>query len=254
MFEEGKMEDKMKGKVKKMKKIIILIPCYNEELGISKVIKSIPKKQLKKLGYSTEVLVIDNNSQDKTSEIAKKAGARVIFEPRQGKGNALRTGFRNISSDTDYVVMLDGDNTYKAKEIPRLIEPLESNFCDVIVGSRLEGKMNGKAMSFSHRLANWFFTFITRNFYRANVTDTCTGFFAWKIKVVNKLNGYIKSPGFAIEAEMITKMAKLGYKIYSVPITYDKRAGNSESKLSPIWDGIKITWMLIKNIWWKPRE
>jgi dolichol-phosphate mannosyltransferase len=194
--------------------------------------------------------VVDSASSDRTAEVARKLGVRVVRAPA-GKGNAIRTGFRSISKDTDFVVMLDGDDTYKGHEIPRMIEPLESGFCDVIIGSRLEGRMNSKSMSFSHRLANWFFTFTTRQFYRANVTDTCTGFFAWKRKVVKKLNGCIKSPGFAIEAEMITKMARLGYKVYSVPITYDPRHG--ESKLAPIGDGLRITWMLYKNIWWRAR-
>ena len=85
-----------------------------------------------------------------------------------------------------------------------------------------------------------------------NTTDICTGYFAWKKEVVDELSPHIKSKGFAIEAEMITKMAKLGFKIYSVPITYDKREGNS--KLSPYHDGIKITWMLLKNTIWSPLE
>lgn len=231
-----------------------MIPCYNEEKGVGKVIDEIPKNKLKKQDYEIEILVIDNNSKDKTSEIAKKKGARVILEKKQGKGNAVRAGFSNISKDTDFVVMLDGDNTYKSHEILRLIEPLESGFCDVIVGSRLEGKTNGHSLSFSHKLANWFFTFLTRRLYGANITDTCTGYFAWKREVTEHLNGHIKSEGFAIEAEMITKMSRLGYKLYSVPITYDPRDGETKSSLSPIKDGIRITWMLIKNAGWKPEK
>lgn len=233
-----------------MKKISIVIPCYNEEKGIGKVIASVPKDKFETLGYEFEIIVVDNNSKDKTSEVAKSHGARVIFERKQGKGHALVTGFRNVSDNTDYIVMLDGDNTYKPKEIPRLVEPLESDFCDVIIGSRLEGKLNGTSLSLSHRLANWFFTFFVRKFYLVNTSDTCTGYFAWKKKVIDELVPYIKSSGFAIEAEMITKMARLGYKIYSVPITYDAREG--DSKLSPIMDGIKITWMMIRNLTWKP--
>lgn len=233
------------------KKITVLIPCYNEERGIEKVINDIPIKKLGNLGYATEVIVIDNNSSDQTARIAKEKGAKIVKERKQGKGSALKTGFDAISKDADYVVMLDGDNTYKSKEIPRLIEPLESNFCDVIIGSRLEGKINGNSMSFSHRLANWVFTFIVRRFYLVNTTDTCTGYFAWKKKVTDNLAPHIKSDGFAIEAEMITKMARLGYKIYSVPITYDPREGNS--KLSPSLDGIKIAWMLFKNLSWSPK-
>ena len=233
-----------------MKKITILIPCYNEEKGIGKVISCVPKDKLKKLGYKFEILVIDNNSKDKTTKVAKSHGATVVFEEKQGKGHALVTGFKNVSDDTDYVVMLDGDNTYRPSEIDRLIEPLESGFCDVIIGSRLEGKRNGTALSFSHKLANWFFTFFVRIFYLVNTTDTCTGYFAWKKKVIDQLIPHIESDGFAIEAEMITKMAKLGYNIYSVPITYDHREG--DSKLSPLIDGIKITWMMVKNLKWKP--
>jgi len=235
-----------------IKKITVLVPCYNEEKGIGKVIDGVPIKKLAYLNYKTEIIVINNNSSDHTIKVAQEKGAKVVSEKRQGKGNALKTGFRSISSDTDYVVMLDGDNTYKSEEILRLIEPLENGFCDVVLGSRLEGKINDCSFSLSHRLANWFFTFFVRRFYLVNTTDACTGYFAWKKKVIDELTPHIKSNGFAIEVEMITKMAKLGYKIYSVPITYDRREGHS--KLSPIPDGIKITWMLFKNLIWKPQE
>jgi len=234
-----------------MKKITLMVPCYNEEKGIVEVMKDVPYEKMKKLGYKIEVLVIDNNSKDNTAKVAKKLGARVVFEPKPGKGNAIKKGFQSISRDTDYVVMVDGDDTYKPYEMNRLIEPLESGFSDVIIGSRLEGNMKGRAMSFSHRLANWFFTFITRRFYGANVTDTCTGYFAWTKHAVTTLNSHIQSKGFAIEAEMITKMARLGLRIHSVPITYDPRHG--ESKLAPISDGLKITGMLFRNINWKAR-
>jgi len=236
-----------------MKKITLLIPCYNEEKSIAKVIDSVPKDKLKKAGYNIEILVINNNSKDKTAEIAKKKGARVIDENKQGKGNAIKTGFKSLSKDTDYVVMVDGDNTYNPNEMLRLIEPLDSGFCDVVIGSRLEGKMNGNALSLSHRLANWFFTFITRHFYsNANVSDTCTGYFAWTRKAITTLNGYIQSGGFAIEAEMITKMSRLGLHIFSVPITYSPRHAETKSNLHPIGDGLKITHMLLRNINWKP--
>jgi len=235
---------------KEIKKITILIPCYNEEKGIGKVISGVPLKKLAYLNYKSEIIVINNNSSDRTIKVAIEKGAKIVTEKKQGKGNALKAGFRNIGSDTDYVVMLDGDNTYKSEEIIRLIEPLEDGFCDVILGSRLEGKINDSSFNTSHRLVNWFFTFFIRRLYLVNTTDTCTGYFAWKKKVVDELAPHIESNGFAIEVEMITKMAKLGYKIYSVPITYDRREGHS--KLSPILDGLKITWMLFKNLTWKP--
>ncbi len=250
-FIDRRVSDRRKNKTN-LKKITILIPCYNEAEGIGKVIDNVPNGKLANLGYKTEVIVIDNNSTDNTIEIARSKGSKVVSEKKQGKGNAIRTGFKKISNDSHYIIMLDGDNTYKPKEIPRLIEPLENDFCDVVVGSRLEGKINIGSLSHTHRLANWFFTFLVRRLYLVNTTDICTGYFAWKKEVIDDLSPHIKSEGFAIEAEMITKMARLGYKIFSVPITYDKREGNS--KLSPYFDGIKITWMLFRNLKWKPKK
>lgn len=247
---DRRISDRRKNKAN-LKKITILIPCFNEEKGIGKVIDGVPNKKLAHLGYQTEIIVINNNSTDNTIKVAREKGYKVVSEKKQGKGNAVRTGFRNISNDTDYVVMLDGDDTYKSKEIPRFIEPLENDFCDIVVGSRLEGKLSGDSLIFSHRLANWFFTFLVRRLYLVNTTDICTGYFAWKKEVIDKLTPHIKSGGFGIEAEMITKMAKLGFKIFSVPITYDKRAG--DSKLSPYLDGLKIISVLLKNLTWKPK-
>ena len=231
-----------------MKKITVLIPCYNEEKGIEKVIKGIPIEWLLKMGFITEVVVIDNNSTDKTSQIAKASNATVLFEPKKGKGSAIKAGFLSISGDTDYVVMLDGDDTYKSYEIPRLIEPLDSGFCDVIVGSRLGGKVNQGAFKFSNRVANWGYTFLVRQFYGANITDVLSGYFAWKRQVVEELNPHLNSDGFTIEMEMITKMVKFGYDIYSVPITYAQRAGHT--KISVFKDGFYILKMLFSNLFW----
>lgn len=233
-----------------MKKISVIIPCYNEEKGVGKVIKNIPTDKLSKLGYSTEIIVIDNNSKDKTSDVALKAGAKVIYETKQGKGNAVINGFKMISGDTDYVVMLDGDNSYDSKEMLRLIEPLENDFCDVVIGTRLAGKITGSSMPRFNRLGNWLFTFLLRTSYCGNVTDVCSGYFAWKKKVVKELAKHIESDGFSIEMEMVAKMSKLGYSIYSVPITYKNRVGKTE--LKPVKDGIKILHAWGRNLWWKP--
>ena len=158
-----------------MKKITVVIPCYNEEDGIAAVVRSFPRAALRRQGYLLEVLVVDNNSKDQTAEVARAAGARVLHEPQQGKGNAIRAGFYNISDDTDYVVMCDGDDTYKAHEILRLVEPLDSGFCDVVIGSRLSGKIAEGSMKGLNRLGNWGFSFLVRYIYGVNVTDTLTG-------------------------------------------------------------------------------
>ena len=231
-----------------MEKISVLIPCHNEEKGIGKVIDSLPTDILEMLGYETEVIVIDNNSTDRTAQVAREKNAKVIYEGKKGKGSALRAGFNALSEDAKYIVMLDGDDTYKAREIPRLIEPLASNFSDVIIGSRLGGKTKKKAFRFQNRAANWFFTFLVRHFYQANITDVLSGYFAWKREVVEKLKPHLKSDGFSIEMEMITKMVKLGFEIYSVPITYDQREG--ETKINTAKDGVKILNMFFKNLFW----
>lgn len=233
-----------------MKKLTVLIPCYNEEKGIGLVIDDIPVKSLRHLGYKTNIVVIDNNCEDKTAKIALSKRAKVIKEPSQGKGNALITGFKRVCGNSDYIVVIDGDNTYKAREIPRLLEPLESGFCDVIAGSRIGGKTVSGSIAFSHRFINWAFAFFVRQFYRANITDVLTGFIAFKSDVVKTLIPNLHSSNFTIEMEMMTKLRKLGYNIYSVPLTFDQRVGRS--KIHPYKDGIQILLMFISNLRWKP--
>ena len=233
-----------------MKKITVVIPCYNEEDGIAAVVRSFPRAALRRQGYLLEVLVVDNNSKDQTAEVARAAGARVLHEPQQGKGNAIRAGFYNISDDTDYVVMCDGDDTYKAHEILRLVEPLDSGFCDVVIGSRLSGKIAEGSMKGLNRLGNWGFSFLVRYIYGVNVTDTLTGYFAWKRDVVQRLRQHLTSSGFSIEMEMITKMARMGYQMYSVPITYEPRLG--ESSLRPVHDGVRILREFVRQLRWRP--
>lgn len=234
-----------------MKKITAIIPCYNEEEGIASVIKGFPYRKLKSQGFALEVLVVDNNSKDRTAEVAREAGAIVVHEPKQGKGNAIRTAFYNISDDTDYVVMLDGDDTYRSEEMLRLVELLDSGFCDAVIGSRLGGKMNKGSMKGFNRLGNWVFSFLVRTVYKVNVTDTLTGYFGWSRAAVVHLRQHVQSSGFAIEMEMITKMARMGYDIYSVPITYAPRLG--ESSLRPIHDGARILREFVKQLKWRPR-
>lgn len=234
-----------------MKKITVLIPCYNEEAGIGSVIDNIPIDLLRRRGFKTNIVVIDNNCKDKTVEIAaSKKGVKVIAEHSQGKGSALITGFKYVCNDSDYIVVIDGDDTYKPQEILRLIEPLESGFCDVIAGSRIGGKTVRGSFAFSHRFINWAFAFIVRQFYQANITDALTGFIAIRSDVVQTLIPNLHSTNFTIEMEMITKMKKLGFTIYSVPITYDRRMG--KSKLNSYSDGFKILCMFIGNLRWSP--
>ena len=232
------------------KKIIVIVPCYNESEAIASVLKAFPHKDLSRLKWTVEVIVVDNNSTDCTGEIARQHGAEVIIEKIQGKGNAMLLGLRAVPADADYVVMLDGDDTYKPREILRMIEPLDSGFCDVILGSRIQGKITIGAMSGTSRVGNWLFSFLVRCFYQVNVTDVLTGYFAWKKSALDKMLPHIKSSGFEIEMEMITKMARLGVEVYSVPISYHPRKGIS--KLNHYRDGLLIFGTFLANLHWTP--
>ncbi|HVZ10875.1 MAG TPA: glycosyltransferase [Candidatus Paceibacterota bacterium] len=236
---------------KKLPKIIALVPCYNEELGIGAVIKGFPTEKVRTAGYDLEIVVIDNNSKDNTAKISAALGATVLHEPQKGKGNAMRHGFDYaLAAGADYIVMLDGDNTYRPAEILRMIEPLNSGFCNVVIGSRLGGRMSEGSMKFLNRAGNWVYSHLVRYFYRVNVTDALTGYFAWTHAALERMRPHLKSNGFAIEMEMVTKMARLGEEIYSVPISYDDRAGHTN--LRPFYDGSRILLMFTRNLFWKP--
>ncbi len=229
--------------------ITALIPCRNEELGIGAVIQAFPRARLLRHGFALNIVVIDNASTDRTAEVAREHGARVVHEPTRGKGNAMRRAFLEIG-DADFVVMLDGDDTYLAAEIMRLVELIDSGFCDAVAGSRLGGRIVDGSMPLFNRAGNWLFSHIVRYLYRVNVTDVLTGYFAWRADVLVALREHIRSPGFTIEMEMITKMARMGYQVYSVPITYRHRTGGSH--LRPLFDGARILRECFRNIAWRP--
>ncbi|MDO5499612.1 MAG: glycosyltransferase family 2 protein [Propionibacteriaceae bacterium] len=233
-----------------LKKLTIVIPCYNEADSIHELILAIPHERLRAIGVETRVLVVDNNSSDSTADLARAAEAEVIFEGAQGKGHALRSAFRTIPEDTDFVAMLDGDNTYNPSELPRMIEPLVSGFADVVLGSRLGGRIREGSMRGVNRLGNWLFTFLVRTFCEANATDVLTGYFAWRKPVLDELRPHLQSSGFAIEMEMVTKMAALGHRVTSVPISYHPRLGSSS--LNPVEDGLRILRCFATNLAWRP--
>jgi glycosyltransferase involved in cell wall biosynthesis len=232
-----------------MKTLTVVIPCYNEANDIGTVIKGFPRRQLAARGYTLDVLVVDNNSTDNTAEVAAAAGARVLHEPKQGKGNALRTGFYNITDETDYVVMLDGDGTYHAHEVLRLVELLESGFADVAVGSRLGGSIQHDAMRRSTRLGNWLFSLMTRAVYGVNCTDVLSGYFAWKRDVVVELRQHLQSDDFAIAMEMIIKLSRMGYRVYSVPVTYAPGVGVPRQRSA--YDGLRILRAFVRHLAWR---
>ncbi len=231
-------------------RLTVIIPCYNEEKGIAKVLSRIPNTFHER--YQLEIVVVDNNSSDATAAVAHSYGATVISERRQGKGHAMLKGFWHITNEVDYVAMIDGDGSYEIQELPRLMELLESKFCDAVIGSRLHGRVSYGSMPRFNRYGNWLFTFLSRVGYETNVTDVCSGFFAWRADVVRTLRLYLQEPRFSLEMEMMAKMARLGYRTNSVPITYKLRAG--KSSLHPVKDGARIMGTWLKNLSWSPER
>jgi len=226
-----------------MKHVTFLLPAYNEERAIGPLLKNVRKYQ------KSRVIVIDNNSNDRTAEIAKKSGANVLRERKQGKAFAIKTGFENIKSE--FAVMLDADNTYDPKDAQKLVQPLMKDEADVVLGSRLLGKRENGSISRLNLLGNHILSFFASLLY-SNVSDVCTGYWAFKRNVIEQLlKEGIDSDGFDLEAEMFSKISKNNFRVLEIPINYRNRL--DDPKLNSVNDGVKIFVRLLTN-WLKIRR
>jgi dolichol-phosphate mannosyltransferase len=218
-------------------KVSVIIPTLNEEGAIGKVLEGI-HKTLRQSSLTYEILVIDGNSHDSTREIATGNGARVIVEKRRGKGIAMKTGFR--IAEGDYVVMLDGDNTYDPNEIPKMLGPLINNEADVVLGKRIQQK---DSMTKMNTFGNRIITHLIKNLYKIPVDDVCTGYWAFSKNVMKSLRN-IEAVGFDLEACMLIKSARSGFVVSEVPVNYRQREG--KAKLRPLQDGLVIAGATIR--------
>ena len=215
-----------------MEKIAVLIPCYNEELTIEKVITDF-KKELP----DADIYVYNNNSKDKSKEIALNAGAIVIDEFKQGKGNVVRAQFRDI--DADIYVMVDADDTYPAEMVHKLIEPIKTGEADMTIADRLSNgtyyKENKRPF---HELGNNFVRFVINTLFRANIKDIMTGYRGFSKRFIKNMP--VTSKNFEIETEMSLYALDKNFTIKEIPIDYRDRPEGSVSKLHTIRDGIKV--------------
>ena len=228
-------------------KTAILIPCYNEELTIEKVIKDF-KRELPE----AEIYVFDNNSKDRTAEIARNNGAIVRHEYRQGKGNVVRTMFREI--DADIYVMVDGDDTYPAEEVHKLIEPIKQGRADMVIGDRLtNGTYQKENKRHFHEFGNNLVRKSINLLFKTNLKDIMTGY-----RVFSKIfvkNMPVMSPKFEIETEMSLHALDKKFIIEEIPIVYRDRPEGSVSKLNTVSDGIKVVKTIVKMFKdFKPRQ
>lgn len=202
--------------------ISVVIPALNEEKAIYNIVKRVPRKIE---GEKVEVIVVDNNSSDRTAELARKAGARVVSEKERGKGNAMKTGVKNSLGNK--IVFLDGDGTYPPELIPELVGLL--NKCDMAVGSRLLAKETAKDLE--TYLLYRIIPRIWRLYKNFKTSEPITGMRAIRKSDWNKLE--IKAKGFLIEPEIEVKAVRNKFKIIEIPVPCIKRIGKSKFSTSP---------------------
>ncbi len=213
------------------KKIAVLIPCYNEAKTIEKVVKD-----YKSVLPNADIYVYDNNSNDKTDEIAKKAGAIVRYEYRQGKGNVIRTMFREI--DADCYLMIDGDDTYPKENAKEMCDLVLSGKADMVIGDRLSSTYFTENKRPFHNLGNKMVRFLINKLFKNNIKDIMTGYRAFSYEFVKSFP--VLSKGFEIETEMTIHAVDKNFKLIEVPVTYRDRPEGSVSKLNTYSDGFKV--------------
>lgn len=218
--------------------VTIVLPARNEETAIGKTLRSLPLSTLRALGFESEVIVLDGRSEDRTAEIARAWGARVLPDPEPGKGAALRharSGFRG-----EYTVMLDADGTYPPDAIPRVLSELSWGGADIVMGSRLPqpGSMKG-----SHLLGNVMLSIMASVLYRRFCPDVCTGLWGFRTEALRTLP--LQSQGFGLEAELFALASRLGYRIQQLRFDYLPR--NGRAKLSGGHDGLRIVRRLMRS-------
>lgn len=230
-----------------MEKIVVLIPCYNEEITIQKVVTDF-KKELP----NCEVYVYDNNSKDATVAKAIDAGAIVRYEYNQGKGNVIRRMFREI--DADIYVMVDGDDTYPANQVHKLIEPIKKGEADMVVGDRLSNGTYGKENKRKfHQFGNDLVKNSINKLFKTKLNDIMSGYRAFNKIFVKNIP--VLSPNFEVETEMTLHGLNKRFRIKEVQIEYKDRPSGSTSKLNTIKDGIKVLKTIIKMYKdYKPRQ
>ncbi|MBR3161778.1 MAG: glycosyltransferase [Bacilli bacterium] len=215
----------------KKNKIAVLIPCYNESKTIKKVINDY-RKELP----DADIYVYDNNSTDKTDEIAKKAGAIVKYEYRQGKGNVIRTMFREI--DADCYLMIDGDDTYPAENAKEMCDCVLSGKADMVIGDRLSSTYFTENKRPFHNFGNKLVRFLINKLFKNNIRDIMTGYRAFSYDFVKGFP--VLSKGFEIETEMTIHAVDKNYKLIELPVQYRDRPEGSVSKLNTYKDGFRV--------------
>ncbi len=214
-----------------MAKIAVLIPCYNEEKTVGKVVAD-----YKAALPEADIYVYNNNSTDRTAEIAEKAGAIVRNEYRQGKGNVVRSMFRQI--DADCYLMIDGDDTYPAENAREMVEYVLSGQADMVIGDRLSSTYFTENKRPFHNLGNVLVRRLINWLFHSHINDIMTGYRAFSRTFVKGFP--VLSRGFEIETEMSIHAVDKNLLLKEIPVTYRDRPDGSESKLNTYSDGFRV--------------
>ena len=220
-----------------MDKIAVLIPCYNEEKTIGKVVRDV-----KEALPEATVYVYDNNSVDKTVELALEAGAIVRHEYKQGKGNVIRRMFREINAQC--YLMIDGDDTYPLDCAAQMVDRVITYHADMVVGDRLSSTYFTENKRPFHNFGNSLMRIGINGLFRADIKDIMTGYRAFSYEFVKTFPVFSK--GFEIETEMTIHAVNYGLQVDNVVVEYRDRPEGSESKLNTYRDGMKVIFKMLQ--------
>ena len=212
------------------KRIAVLIPCYNEELTIKKVINDFQREV-----PTAAIYVYDNNSSDKSADVARAEDAVVVREKRQGKGFVIASMFEDI--DADIYVLVDGDDTYPSENVHDLIRPIVEEKADMVVGTRL-AEFDEKAFRPFHVFGNLLTVRLVNLLFKSDLKDIMSGYRAFNMDFVKKVP--IVSKGFEVETQMTLQALYYDFIVSEVPVAYGKRPEGSYSKLNTFRDGMKV--------------
>ena len=220
-----------------MDKIAVLIPCYNEEKTVEKVVQD-----ARKVLPDAVIYVYNNNSSDRTAELAAKAGAVVRNEYMQGKGNVIRRMFREV--DAQCYIMVDGDDTYPMEAAPEMVEKVLQHNADMVVGDRLSSTYFTENKRPFHNFGNSLVRGSINRLFHCNVRDIMTGYRAFSYEFVKTFP--VLSTGFEIETEMTIHAVNNNMQIDNVIIEYRDRPEGSASKLNTYSDGVKVLRTIVR--------
>ena len=221
-------------------KTVVLIPAFNEEKGISQLVKDLRT-------IVEEIIVVDDGSCDKTAAIAAEAGAKVIFhEENKGKGVALRTGFQAAISDgADAVITMDGDGQHDWREVPKLIKKAEESGADIVIGDRMGDISSMPPIRIlTNRLTSWFVSRLGGQ----KISDSQSGYRLIKRNVLENVK--LETANYDLESEILIKASRQGYITSSVPVKTIYHA-DGVSKINPFMDTLRFAKLIVRLMWKK---